>query len=367
MFNEQPPKWDAPGVEPPENKKVAGYQPQEKPPADWFNWIFNRIYKVLQELQAHKHTGATGDADKLDGTSLTNGAANDIVIGNRTVDDTATPNTGPNTITNLFSYFGKMFRLITGEASWITAPAMTIKAIVTALGSLAALLTTAKTSLVEAINWLFNNTPKQTTANITLYVSTTGNDANDGLTVGMPVRNVQTAINRIPQVKNHTVTINIADGNYAEDLLISGSMGGFDFSIIGNQATPGNVKVNSIKAERVMRIQVAGVEFTTTSRNAIYAYAIVSAYIHNILIQGASGGFVGIEAQQSNVILTDSTISNRARGVSASYGSMVHSGNNSGSANVTALYAESGAVISKGGTQPTGTTAEATATGGVIR
>ncbi|MFD0682366.1 MULTISPECIES: phage tail-collar fiber domain-containing protein [unclassified Paenibacillus] len=59
---------------------------------------------------------------------LANGAATDIVIGNRTIDDTAAPSTGPNTITNLFSFIGKMIRQITGKSSWITAPATTLEA-----------------------------------------------------------------------------------------------------------------------------------------------------------------------------------------------------------------------------------------------
>jgi hypothetical protein len=91
----------------------------------------------------HKHTGAAGDAPQIDSTGLANGAATDTVLGNRTVDDTATPNTGPNTLTNILSFFGKMIRLITGENSWITAPRTTLKNAVkldgdTMIGGLAA-------------------------------------------------------------------------------------------------------------------------------------------------------------------------------------------------------------------------------------
>ncbi|HBQ85364.1 MAG TPA: hypothetical protein DD811_02635 [Syntrophomonas sp.] len=50
-FNEQLPDWDATGVEPPASKKTAGWQPDDKPPADWFNWFFNRAYKVMQEIR----------------------------------------------------------------------------------------------------------------------------------------------------------------------------------------------------------------------------------------------------------------------------------------------------------------------------
>lgn len=50
-FNEKLPEWGNPGTEPPANKKQAGFLPGEKPPADWFNWLFNRGYKVLEEIR----------------------------------------------------------------------------------------------------------------------------------------------------------------------------------------------------------------------------------------------------------------------------------------------------------------------------
>jgi len=50
-FNEQLPEWNATGVEPPLSKKTNGWQPGEKPPADWWNWLLNRIFKVVKELQ----------------------------------------------------------------------------------------------------------------------------------------------------------------------------------------------------------------------------------------------------------------------------------------------------------------------------
>lgn len=50
-FNEQLPEWNATGVEPPASKKSEGWQPEDKPPADWFNWLFNRAYKALNEIR----------------------------------------------------------------------------------------------------------------------------------------------------------------------------------------------------------------------------------------------------------------------------------------------------------------------------
>lgn len=48
----KPPEWHNPGSEPPENKKVTGWEVDERPPAGWFNWLFHRIYRSLLELSA---------------------------------------------------------------------------------------------------------------------------------------------------------------------------------------------------------------------------------------------------------------------------------------------------------------------------
>jgi len=50
-FNEQLPQWENEGTQPPQSKRVEGWLPNEKPPASWFNWLFHRTYKSLQELQ----------------------------------------------------------------------------------------------------------------------------------------------------------------------------------------------------------------------------------------------------------------------------------------------------------------------------
>jgi len=50
-FNEQLPEWQNEGTQPPQSKRVEGWQPNEKPPASWFNWLFGRTYRVLKELQ----------------------------------------------------------------------------------------------------------------------------------------------------------------------------------------------------------------------------------------------------------------------------------------------------------------------------
>jgi len=50
-FQEKLPDWHAEGVEPPASKKNTGWDPGERPPAEYWNWQMNRTYKALQELQ----------------------------------------------------------------------------------------------------------------------------------------------------------------------------------------------------------------------------------------------------------------------------------------------------------------------------
>lgn len=50
-FVEQLPEWLEVGTEPPLSKKTNGWQPEDKPPASYFNWLFNRAYKSILELR----------------------------------------------------------------------------------------------------------------------------------------------------------------------------------------------------------------------------------------------------------------------------------------------------------------------------
>ena len=50
-FDNQTPGWESDGVEPPQNRKTAGYQAGYKPPADWFNWFWTRVSKCIAEMQ----------------------------------------------------------------------------------------------------------------------------------------------------------------------------------------------------------------------------------------------------------------------------------------------------------------------------
>lgn len=50
-FEKELPKWEAPGIEPPESKKQEGWDAGDKPPAGYFNWQWNKTFEALKELQ----------------------------------------------------------------------------------------------------------------------------------------------------------------------------------------------------------------------------------------------------------------------------------------------------------------------------
>jgi hypothetical protein len=55
------PEWNVLGTKPPQSKIDAGWGASEKPPADWFNWIWNTTYQAMSEMQQSAvHTDRIG-------------------------------------------------------------------------------------------------------------------------------------------------------------------------------------------------------------------------------------------------------------------------------------------------------------------
>ncbi|EAD4808932.1 hypothetical protein EON13_15350, partial [Listeria monocytogenes] len=50
-FNANLARWEATGTKPPDSTIQNGWLAGTKPPADWFNWYFNRTYTALKEIQ----------------------------------------------------------------------------------------------------------------------------------------------------------------------------------------------------------------------------------------------------------------------------------------------------------------------------
>ncbi|MGG1597602.1 hypothetical protein [Paenibacillus naphthalenovorans] len=210
-----------------------------------------------------------------------------------------------------------------------------------------------------------------TTANMTLYVdAANGDDANDGLAAGAgrALKTIAAAIARVPQVVNHTVTINVASGTYSETVSITGISGRGKIQLIGNTVAY-DVIVTAINiASCSLYITAQGFKCTSTINhnvNISFCNAVYLSRIQGIDAQ-TSAGVAGIYADYSTIHVYSSELSNKDYGILA-LRSTVYSQSNAGTGNAQGLSSQNGATIAKGGTQPAGTTAEYVANGGAIR
>lgn len=156
-------------------------------------------------------------------------------------------------------------------------------------------------------------------ANLNLFVSTTGNDANSGLLAGAPFRNINTAIAvgfRNYDFGQNQLIINLAAGTYNESVLVNGLPSGCTGVVIKGDIT-----------------NPAAYVITVSNGNAVVAQASAILTCQGIQI-GASGTSVGpigvgygLVASQS-FISTDHVIlgSCGTAQVSAWYGGVISAG-----------------------------------------
>jgi hypothetical protein len=212
--------------------------------------------------------------------------------------------------------------------------------------------------------------PSATDANITLYVRTDGIDSNDGSAndAAHALRTIQAAINRIPQIVNHSVTINVADGVYGEDVSLLGYSGKGSIFITGNIATPTNVSISSAVITRCsLYVEFKGFNLTiATTTPAITVNGCIYLLVKNCAATAAKNDQIGINISFSTVQVSNCTVSNKGYALWAVC-CRVNSDNNAGTGNLTGMSALYAATVGKSGTQFSGTTAESTSYGGVIR
>ncbi|GGG06715.1 hypothetical protein GCM10010912_59220 [Paenibacillus albidus] len=199
-------------------------------------------------------------------------------------------------------------------------------------------------------------TPQKTTAALTYYVRTDGNDANNGLanTAGGAFKTVGKAISMIPQIVNHIVAINVASGTYAEDVTLSGIYGSGYVGISGSSAT-----VKSISLIRCSRVTVVGMTANSTTQSGFAAYDGGFVTFLSCVCVAPATTAIGFDIQGQKGVVETCTISNRGIGIyGVSADIMIN--NNTGGSNATGVVAGLGSLITKYGTQPTGATHEAT-------
>lgn len=214
------------------------------------------------------------------------------------------------------------------------------------------------------------STPQCTTKDITLYVSQNGNDSNDGLTEGTAVRTIQRAIDYIPKNVKHITKINVAKGNYDEIVVLVGFYGDGEIYITGDiDLSDGHIVKRIISRRNKVFIKFFGIKIQCNDETSVYSENDDRFILEKCIIDSPiqATNFAGVHSIASLVEVTSCTINNRNQAIVSRLGGCVMSTTNQGTNNICGLNADTGAIIAKNGSQPSGTTAEVVYAGGVIR
>ncbi|WP_279360883.1 hypothetical protein [Xanthomonas sacchari] len=102
------------------------------------------------------------------------------------------------------------------------------------------------------------------TQNLSLYVSSTGSDSNDGLTAGTAFQTIQRAVDVVRtrySLCGYTVFINVADGTYVENVSVGNVPGGVVRFVGGTSAIWRNTSGWILTMGDASRVQVSGFTF----------------------------------------------------------------------------------------------------------
>ncbi len=130
------------------------------------------------------------------------------------------------------------------------------------------------------------------TADLTYYVSTAGNDSNDGLTVGTPFLTIQKAINTAVDYNRPSavgnITIQLANGTYSVTTVILRRFSGSGtITIRGDPTTPANVTI------------------TTSAGLAVWAYDSASSwYLNGLRLQSSASGTAILSEKGADVYIS---------------------------------------------------------------
>ena len=128
------------------------------------------------------------------------------------------------------------------SSDWANAVQMEIANVITGAGI--ALSKTSQTQLLAALGVIGRI---KLSATLNLYVSTTGNDSNNGLTSGTPFLTLQRAINIAYcnyDTQGNNIVVNVAAGTYTTGAVMTVPLlGGGTLQFLGNTSSPSTVVV----------------------------------------------------------------------------------------------------------------------------
>lgn len=161
--------------------------------------------------------------------------------------------------------------------------------------------------------------------NLDLYVATTGNDSNDGLSVGTPWATLQHAWNVVFQsydLAGFSVTVNVADGTYSAGVSASGQLAGagapasmtFKSSSGSASACIVNGSGNTFDASDGAEFLVRDVKVTSSGGSCIRAGSFGKIDFLGLIFGAAGGGFSHISIANTGRVnvVDDYTIAGNA-------------------------------------------------------
>ena len=82
IFSNKPPRWDAAGREPNTELQTEGFKAGYKPPAPFFNYLFNKTTAAINEIQTKlSNVENTADKDKPISTAQQKAIDNNVISG----------------------------------------------------------------------------------------------------------------------------------------------------------------------------------------------------------------------------------------------------------------------------------------------
>lgn len=215
---------------------------------------------------------------------------------------------------------------------------------------------------------------EHTTAPITYYVSPTGSNTNNGLSVVTPFATVAYALSKLPKYINHTVTINFATGTYTEPRIIcKGFLGDGEIILFArNSGSDDYFLQHGIAfARNTCKISCSGLSASSIeSTGSGFAVDANPGYVYfqycqsNNLSGSAQDGFTSVAS--ANVRCDNCWARDHHAGFVTDKGGIMSIYNCDVSTSATGLHCTSGLLIKYGGTISTTVANEVLAHGGII-
>jgi parallel beta-helix repeat protein len=189
------------------------------------------------------------------------------------------------------------------------------------------------------------------------------------LTVGSGKQyvSIQDAIDALPKIVNHYITIVVYSGTYSA-INLSNFHGSGEIHI--EKVSGATVNVPSIEIRDCVEtcsIWVDGLIVTATTEHAIRVFSGSRAFLYNLAVTGTAAAYRGIYTDSSYCYIDGCTIQNKGTGIYAAYSSRVMIGNCTVTLNDYGVSSASSVVHLRGGNTITGTSVNlSVGLGGII-